>query len=85
MFNLIMFLIVEVGALDWLCIGLFQFDFIAGLFGSQAHFVSRFLYVIVGLAAVYLLIYASAKKGKMDFAINLPKKEKKEKSKEEAK
>jgi len=80
-----MFLIVEVGAINWLCIGLFQFDFIAGLFGSQAHFVSRFLYVIVGLAAVYLLLYTSVKKGKIDFGINMQKNDKKDKNKEVAK
>lgn len=65
MFNLIVFLITQIGAINWLCIGLFQFDFIAGIFGSQAHFVSRFIYTIIGLCCVYLLILLAIKKGNL--------------------
>ena len=65
MFNLIAFLITCVGGINWFCIGLFQFDVIAGIFGSQAHFVSRFFYVIIGLAAIYSLIALPIKKGKI--------------------
>ena len=56
MFNLIAFVITQIGAINWLCIGVFQFDFIAGIFGSQAHFVSRFIYTIIGLCCVYTCI-----------------------------
>lgn len=65
MFNLIVFLITQIGAINWLCIGLFQFDYIAGIFGSQAHFVSRFIYTIIGLCCVYLLILLAIKKGNL--------------------
>ncbi len=65
MFNIIIFFIMAVGGIDWLCIGLFQFDFVASIFGSQAHFVSRFLYTIIGLATVYMLIALPIKKGKI--------------------
>ncbi len=65
MFNLIAFLITCVGGINWFCIGLFQFDVIAGIFGSQAHFVSRFFYVIIGLASIYSLIALPIKKGKI--------------------
>ena len=65
MFNLIAFLITCVGGINWFCIGLFQFDIIAGIFGSQAHFVSRFFYVIIGLASIYSLIALPIKKGKI--------------------
>lgn len=65
MFSLISFLIVCVGGINWLCIGLFQFDIIAGIFGSQANFVSRFLYMIIGLATVCSLIALPIQKGRI--------------------
>ena len=73
MFNLIAYLIVIFGGINWFCIGLFQFDIIAGIFGSQAHFVSRFLYCIIGVCAVYSVIALPIKKGQ----IYEPKKSKK--------
>ncbi len=74
MFSLISFLIVCVGGINWLCIGLFQFDLIAGIFGSQANFVSRFLYMIIGLATVCSLIALPIQKGKIYEPKELPNK-----------
>lgn len=85
MFNFIMYMIVQIGAINWLCIGLFQFDFIAGIFGSQAHFVSRFLYMIIGLAGVYMLIYGLVKKGNLNLMGNTPKEKKDSKKKTQKK
>ncbi len=65
MFNLITFFIMCVGGLNWFCIGLFQFDIIAGIFGSQAHFISRFLYCIIGIATLISLIALPIKKGRI--------------------
>ena len=65
MFNLVAYLIVIFGGINWFCIGLFQFDIIAGIFGSQAHFVSRFLYCIIGICAIYSLIALPIKKGRI--------------------
>lgn len=63
MFNYIAFFILVFGAINWFCIGIFQFDIIAGIFGSQANFLSRFIYVIVGLCGVWLFGYCLFKKG----------------------
>lgn len=65
MFNLIAYLIVIFGGINWFCIGLFQFDIIAGIFGSQAHFVSRFIYCIIGICAIYSVIALPIKKGRI--------------------
>ena len=65
MFNLVMMSIVLLGSVNWFAIGVFQFDIIAGLFGSQAHFVSRFIYTLIGLAALYILIVSLVKKGNL--------------------
>lgn len=45
--------IVIIGALNWLCIGIFGFDFVASLFGGQSALISRIVYTIVGIAGIW--------------------------------
>ena len=40
-----------IGGLNWGSIGLFQFDFVAALFGGQDSAFSRVIFALVGLAA----------------------------------
>lgn len=47
--------LVIIGALNWGCVGLFRYDFVAALFGGQASVVSRVIYTIVGLAGVWCI------------------------------
>lgn len=42
-----------VGGLNWGLVGLFKFDLVAKLFGEMSG-LSRIVYTLVGLAAVYL-------------------------------
>ena len=42
-----------IGGLNWGCVGLFQFDLVAFLFGGQAALISRVLYTIIGAAGVW--------------------------------
>lgn len=44
-----------IGGLNWGCIGLFQFDVVAALCGGQAGIVSRIVYCLVGLAAIWCI------------------------------
>jgi uncharacterized membrane protein YuzA (DUF378 family) len=46
-------LLVIVGALNWLLVGLFQFDLVAAIFGGQQSFLSRAVYSLVGLAGLW--------------------------------
>ncbi len=46
--------LVIVGGLNWALVGLFGFDLVATLFGDMS-VLSRIVYVLVGLAAAYLL------------------------------
>lgn len=64
--NLITFIILLIGGINWLSIGIFQFDIVAGLFGSQAAVLSRIIYIIVGLCAVYLIFASLARRGKLE-------------------
>ena len=42
-----------IGGLNWGSIGLFRFDIVAWLFGGQTATVSRVVYTLVGLAALW--------------------------------
>lgn len=44
-----------VGGLNWGLIGVFQFDLVAWLFGGQDSVVSRIVYTVVGLAALWCI------------------------------
>ncbi len=46
-------IIVIIGALNWLCIGVFGFDVVAALFGGQGALISRIVYTIVGIAGIW--------------------------------
>lgn len=46
-------LLVIVGAVVWLSVGLFQFDFVAAIFGGATSTVSRIIYSVVGIAGIY--------------------------------
>ncbi len=50
--------LVIIGGLNWLLIGLFNYNLVAAIFGV-ATLASAVVYVLVGLAALYL-IFASA-------------------------
>jgi len=52
--NLARFLVV-VGGLNWGLVGFFNLDLVARIFGELST-VSRFIYVLIGLSAVYLVV-----------------------------
>jgi hypothetical protein len=53
--NLITLTLVIVGGLNWGLVGLFSFDLVAALFG-EGSLLSRMVYVLVGLSAVWQLV-----------------------------
>ena len=63
MLTFIAFLLTVAGCINWLLIGLLQYDFIAGLFGYQASMFSRICYIIIGVGCLYLIIRIIANKG----------------------
>jgi len=54
--------LVIVGGLNWGLVGAFNFDLVATIFGVMSA-LSRIVYVLIGLAALYL-IYTSMKLAK---------------------
>jgi uncharacterized membrane protein YuzA (DUF378 family) len=44
-----------VGGLNWLLVGLFEFDLVATIAGGSTTIFAKIIYVIVGLCALYCL------------------------------
>ncbi len=63
MITFIAFLLTIVGSINWLLIGLLQYDFIAGFFGFQASIFSRLCYILIGAGCLYLIIRIIVNKG----------------------
>ncbi|MES2344702.1 MAG: DUF378 domain-containing protein [Chlamydiota bacterium] len=53
--SVLCFLLVIVGALNWGLWGFFQFDLVAWIFHGNTQPLSRLVYAIIGLAAVWIL------------------------------
>jgi len=47
--------LVIVGGLNWGSVGIFGFDMIAALFGGQSAAISRVIYTLVGLSALWCI------------------------------
>ena len=47
--------ITIIGAINWLLVGLFQFDLVAYVGGGQAATISRVIYTIVGIAGLWCI------------------------------
>ncbi len=44
-----------IGGLNWGSIGIFQFDLVAFICGGQTGIISRIIYILVGLAAIWCI------------------------------
>ncbi len=64
------FVITLIGSLNWLCIGFFQYDFVAGLFGTQSSIFSRFVYIIIGISAIFLTYAVIRYRGRLTIKKN---------------
>lgn len=53
--HMLTFILLVIGGLNWLFVGLFAWD-IGMLFGGQGALVSRIIYILVGLSALYEIL-----------------------------
>ncbi len=51
--DIITLILLIIGGINWGLIGVFRFDIVAFLFGSQTSVVSRIIYTIIGLCALW--------------------------------
>ena len=54
--NLLTLVLLIVGGLNWGLVGAFHFDLVATLFGGQDALLSRVVYVVVGLSALWQVV-----------------------------
>lgn len=50
--------LVIIGGLNWALVGAFKFNLVSTIFGDMSA-LSRIIYILVGLSAVYLIFTAS--------------------------
>ena len=65
MLNKIALAILIFGGINWGLIGIFQFDSVAWIFGGQDSLISRIIYTLIAVAAVWC-ISLYFKKDKID-------------------
>lgn len=53
--NIIAYILVIIGGINWFIIGVSGFDLVAGIFGTLS-VVSRIVYILVGISAIWLII-----------------------------
>ena len=52
--KIIAYILVIIGAINWGLVGFFNFDLVAAIFGDMT-LVTRIIYDIIGISAIYLL------------------------------
>lgn len=57
MLDTIALILLAIGGINWGSIGIFQFDIVAWICGGQAAIVSRIIYTLVGLSAIWCLSF----------------------------
>lgn len=55
MWDRIALILLIIGGLNWGLIGIFQFDLVAWLFGGAAEVISRAIYILVALSAIWCI------------------------------
>ncbi len=66
MMTFISFLVAIFGCINWLSIGMLQYDIVAGFFGTQSSIFSRIVYIVIGFAALWLIISTIKQRGKVN-------------------
>ena len=63
--TIISYIVLIIGGLNWMSIGLLQYDFVAGFFGTQASIFSRLIYIAIGVACLYILFDTIRNRGRV--------------------
>jgi len=71
-FDRICLALVVIGALNWGLVGLFEFDFVAWLFGGTTAVLSRIIYTIIALAGIWCISLLFRDTEKVDYYHDVP-------------
>ncbi len=55
MLNRIALILLIIGGINWGSVGIFQFDLVAWIGGGQSGILSRVIYTLVGLCAIWCI------------------------------
>ncbi len=44
--------LVIIGAINWLLVGLFEFDLVATIFGSSTNIIAKIIYILIGVSGL---------------------------------
>ncbi len=55
MLDRIALVLLIIGGINWGSLGIFRFDIVAWIFGGQAAIISRIIYTVVGLSALWCI------------------------------
>ncbi len=55
MLDKIALVLTIIGGINWGLIGIFQFDLVAWIFGGQNAIISRIIYTVIALAAIWCI------------------------------
>lgn len=55
-----------IGGLNWGSIGIFGYDFVGAMFGGQGSAVSRVIFTLVGLAAIWCVSLLFRERGRVE-------------------
>ena len=55
MIDTVSLLLTIIGGINWLLVGVFQFDLVAWIFGGQGALLSRIIYTVIGAAALWCI------------------------------
>ena len=53
--DIIALILLIVGGINWLLVGLFEYDLVAAISGGSTAILAKIIYIIVGLCALYCL------------------------------
>ncbi|MDO5560650.1 MAG: DUF378 domain-containing protein [Oscillospiraceae bacterium] len=55
MWDKIALILLIIGGVNWGLVGIFQFDLVAWLFGGAGSLISRVIYILVALSAIWCI------------------------------
>lgn len=58
----IAFILLVVGGLNWGLVGFFEFDLVSAIFGGADGVITRIVFALVGLSALYVFVKKLSKK-----------------------
>ncbi|WP_122646650.1 DUF378 domain-containing protein [Enterococcus mediterraneensis] len=53
--DITMLILLIIGGINWLLVGLFEYDLVASIAGGSTEILAKIIYVVVGIAAIYCL------------------------------